>query len=110
MPGQVTGGTQRHSLTVAVSRPWRDLKGSAAPGLPGRQKDTRTMRGCQIIVLAGAIGVPIQVAGAELSIMASLGIDERDENTPDMDTLLARADQATYIAKYLGRNRVARSK
>jgi len=36
MPGQVTGGTQRHFRTVAVSRPWRDLKGSAAPGLPGR--------------------------------------------------------------------------
>ena len=50
MPGQVTGGTQRHSLTVAVFRPWRDLKGSAAPGLPGRQKDTRTISPCQITV------------------------------------------------------------
>jgi len=57
MPGQVTDGTQRHSLTVAVSRPWRGLKGSAAPGLPGRQKDTRTMRGCQIIGLADAIDI-----------------------------------------------------
>jgi len=33
---QVTGGTQRFSLTVAVFRPWRGLAGSAAPGLPGR--------------------------------------------------------------------------
>jgi len=36
MSEQVTGGTQRHSLTVAVFRPWRGLAGSAAPGLPGR--------------------------------------------------------------------------
>src|ERR1051325_415349 len=45
---QVTGGTQRHFLTVAVSRPWRGLEGSAAPGLPGRDKDNRSERGCQI--------------------------------------------------------------
>jgi len=32
------GGTQRHSLTVAVFRPWRDLAGSAAPDLPGRRQ------------------------------------------------------------------------
>jgi len=32
----VTGGTQKYFRTVAVSRPWRDLEGSAAPGLPGR--------------------------------------------------------------------------
>jgi hypothetical protein len=49
MPGQVTGGTQRHLRTVAVSRPWRGLKGSAAPGLPGREKDTRTMKRCQML-------------------------------------------------------------
>jgi len=35
---QVTGGTQKYFRTVAVSRPWRDLKGSAAPGLPGRRQ------------------------------------------------------------------------
>src|SRR5574339_328243 len=48
MPGQVTDGTQRHSRTVAVSRPWRDLEGSAAPGLPGRNKDNRSTGRCQI--------------------------------------------------------------
>lgn len=46
--GQVTGGTQRHSLTVAVSRPWRGLKGSAAPGLPGQDKDNRSGNQCQM--------------------------------------------------------------
>ena len=54
--------------------------------------------------------IPIQVAAAELSSTASFGVAERDANTPDVDTLLARADQAMYIAKHLGRNRVARSK
>jgi len=37
---QDTGGAQRHLLTVAASRPWRDSKRFAAPGLPKRGKDT----------------------------------------------------------------------
>ena len=44
MPGQETGGTQRHFRTVAVSRPWRDWEGSAAPGLPGQEKDNASGR------------------------------------------------------------------
>ena len=52
----------------------------------------------------------IQVPNAELNITASFGVAGTDENTPDIETLLARADQAMYIAKYLGRNRVAMSK
>ncbi len=38
MSGQEIGGTQRHFLTVAIFRSWRGLGGSAAPGLPGREK------------------------------------------------------------------------
>jgi diguanylate cyclase (GGDEF)-like protein len=53
---------------------------------------------------------PIRVPTAEISITASFGVARKDENTPDVETLLARADQAMYIAKYLGRNRVAKSK
>ena len=52
----------------------------------------------------------IRFADEELHITASLGVAAKDGNTPDIETLLARADQAMYIAKYLGRNRVARSK
>jgi diguanylate cyclase (GGDEF)-like protein len=52
----------------------------------------------------------IEILNAALNITVSLGVAQRDENTPDLETLLARADQAMYIAKYLGRNRVARSK
>jgi len=32
----VTDGTQIRFLTVATSRSWRGLEGSAAPGLPGQ--------------------------------------------------------------------------
>lgn len=52
----------------------------------------------------------IKVPNAELSITASFGVARKDENTLDVETLLARADQAMYIAKFLGRNRVAKSK
>ena len=45
----------------------------------------------------------------ELSITASLGVANRDENTTTLETLIARADQAMYIAKHKGRNRVAKS-
>ena len=36
MSRQVTDGTRKRSLTVATSRSWRGLGGSAAPGLPGQ--------------------------------------------------------------------------
>ncbi len=53
---------------------------------------------------------PIQIA-ADLSVRvtASLGVARQDENTPNLETLIARADQAMYVAKHRGRNRVATS-
>jgi len=55
-------------------------------------------------------GKPMQVEqGLELNVAASLGVAQRDENTTSLDMLIARADQAMYIAKHKGRNRVARS-
>ena len=52
----------------------------------------------------------IQISNMELNVTGSLGVTRKDENTPDLETLLARADQAMYVAKHLGRNRVASSK
>lgn len=44
------------------------------------------------------------------AITVSIGVAAKDENTVDLETLIARADQAMYIAKHRGRNRVAVSK
>ena len=53
---------------------------------------------------------PIQITDVfVLNITASLGVAHKDENTPNLETLIARADQAMYIAKHRGRDRVARS-
>ncbi len=43
----------------------------------------------------------------EPNVTASLGVAQRDENTLTIETLIARADQAMYIAKHKGRDRVA---
>ena len=50
---------------------------------------------------------PIRIDDKEISISASLGVACRDENTKTLETLIARADQALYIAKHNGRNCVA---
>ena len=53
---------------------------------------------------------PIRVFDKEISVTVSIGVATQDENTTDLETLIARADQAMYIAKHKGRNRVAMSK
>jgi diguanylate cyclase (GGDEF)-like protein len=53
---------------------------------------------------------PIIVSGRELHITVSIGVSMKDEHTMALETLIARADQALYIAKHKGRNRVATSK
>ncbi|HEU4745022.1 MAG TPA: diguanylate cyclase [Anaerolineales bacterium] len=53
---------------------------------------------------------PIKIFDKEISVTASIGVATQDENTMDLETLIARADQAMYIAKHKGRNRVAISK
>ena len=54
--------------------------------------------------------IPIQIPSKKLNVTASFGVTRKDENTPDLETLVARADQAMYVAKHLGRDRVASSK
>ncbi len=53
---------------------------------------------------------PFAIGNSMLNITTSIGVSGKDENTPDLETLIARADQAMYIAKHRGRNRVAVSK
>ncbi len=55
--------------------------------------------------------VPMQVTDQlALNITASLGVAAQDEYTSNLEILIARADQAMYIAKHKGRNQVAVSK
>ncbi|MEP0806450.1 MAG: diguanylate cyclase [Chloroflexota bacterium] len=49
----------------------------------------------------------IPLDGKDLKVTISIGIAEQNQNTPDLESLLARADQAMYIAKHRGRNCVA---
>jgi diguanylate cyclase (GGDEF)-like protein len=50
---------------------------------------------------------PMQVAEQILNVTVSIGVSRKDGNTLELETLIARADQAMYIAKHKGRNRVA---
>jgi diguanylate cyclase (GGDEF)-like protein len=51
--------------------------------------------------------MPIKASGHDVHITVSIGVSRRDESTSELETLIARADQAMYIAKYKGRNQVA---
>jgi diguanylate cyclase (GGDEF)-like protein len=53
---------------------------------------------------------PIRTADMDIAVTVSIGVATKDENTTQLETLIARADQAMYIAKHKGRNRVAMSK
>jgi diguanylate cyclase (GGDEF)-like protein len=49
----------------------------------------------------------IDISGTEIGLTISIGIAERDESTADAETLMKRADLATYASKTAGRNRVS---
>jgi len=49
----------------------------------------------------------VQTKAGRLSITVSMGVAAYDGNTPNLEVLVTRADQAMYIAKHNGRNRVA---
>ncbi len=54
--------------------------------------------------------IRIRVPDQEISVTVSIGVATKDENTEYLETLIARADQAMYIAKHKGRDRVAVSR
>ena len=58
-------------------------------------------------LLARVSDVPIDTAAGKLSIEISLGIAGMSKETPNLQSLIVRADQAMYIAKSAGRNRLA---
>jgi diguanylate cyclase (GGDEF)-like protein len=53
---------------------------------------------------------PFKVSIGNVDLTVSIGVAAKDDYTSDLETLIARADQAMYIAKHRGRNRVAMSK
>jgi diguanylate cyclase (GGDEF)-like protein len=55
--------------------------------------------------ILNAISLPLEIAGRELHITASIGIAIYPEHGKDAETLIKHADLAMYNAKHLGRNR-----
>ncbi len=55
-------------------------------------------------------GTPMKILQQEINVTVSIGVAAKDENTDQLETLIARADQAMYIAKHKGRNLVAISR
>jgi len=53
---------------------------------------------------------PVLIDQRQIQVTVSIGLSRMDENTPNLETLIARADQAMYLAKHHGRNRVALGK
>jgi diguanylate cyclase (GGDEF)-like protein len=51
--------------------------------------------------------VPIDTEAGKLSIQISIGIAGLSKETPTLHSLISLADQAMYIAKSAGRNRLA---
>jgi diguanylate cyclase (GGDEF)-like protein len=50
---------------------------------------------------------PFAIPVGDVTVTVSIGVATKDEHTPHIEALIARADQALYIAKHKGRNRVA---
>jgi two-component system cell cycle response regulator len=58
--------------------------------------------------LRGSIGEkPFSMIKGTAKLTVSIGVAAKDVNTTHLEALIARADQALYIAKHKGRNRVA---
>lgn len=53
---------------------------------------------------------PLDAGTHKVNATVSIGVAQKDNNTLQFETLIARADQALYIAKHRGRNQVAISR
>ena len=74
------------------------------------ETDLRTAQRVAERLRTSIAGTPILGGSVEINTTVSIGIAQKDENTLHLETLIARADQAMYIAKHKGRNQVAISK
>jgi diguanylate cyclase (GGDEF)-like protein len=74
--------------------------------------ETDLLRAVQIAerICSSIAGTPINASQQEIHLTVSIGVAMKDENTLHLETLIARADQAMYIAKHKGRNQVAVSR
>lgn len=52
----------------------------------------------------------ISTEKGDLKVTVSIGLSENTKHTPNLETLIARADQAMYVAKEKGRNQIATSR
>lgn len=80
--------------------------------------DTSKTRAAEVaervrLALAGSACVPTEATlpqsapRREIRLTVSIGVAElRHDHSPDLETLIALADQRLYLAKRLGRNRV----
>ncbi|WP_353234778.1 EAL domain-containing protein [Diaphorobacter ruginosibacter] len=69
--------------------------------LTGRESCERRLR-----ALMEAVGVPYDLNGERVEVTASVGYTLFPEDSADTDTLLRHADQAMYVAKQAGGNRL----
>jgi diguanylate cyclase (GGDEF)-like protein len=73
--------------------------------LPETERETAVMVAERLRSAIAA--TPVRIPNGEINITVSIGLGAMDQNTMQLETLIARADQAMYIAKHKGRNRVA---
>jgi diguanylate cyclase (GGDEF)-like protein len=57
-------------------------------------------------LIAHVADVPIETEAGKLSIQLSVGVAGMSKETPTLHSLIVRADEAMYLAKSAGRNRV----
>ncbi len=58
-------------------------------------------------LISQVANVPIETEAGKLTIQVSIGIAGMSKETPTLHSLIVRADQALYLAKSTGRNRLA---